>query len=302
MMFTLGTPIHTMLLHAIIAGVDQLNRESREELKRFIKSQYKEGAFVNRAGQKDVYYTVFGIMIMWVLGMKIDRKAISTYLRNIEYNALNEVDFIALRFVRTLLRICSVPLSWAMMIDHLPGTKKILEVLFSFDQPIHLAIKATPYQIYLDAILFGAAGKNRFTPEELLSRLLPYRCPDGGFTNIDSSQKTISTNATSAAYLAQFSCGVRDTSSAKALYKLHFPGGGFFASEVSPLPDLLSTATSLLVWACEGITPNEETKEYVVSLWTEKGGFSATLFDDESDVEYSFYGLLALGAIKIINK
>ena len=302
MMFTLGTPIHTMLLHAIIAGVNQLNRESREELKRFIKSQYKEGAFVNRAGQKDVYYTVFGIMIMWVLGMKIDRKAISTYLRNIEYNALNEVDFIALRFVRTLLRICSVPLSWAMMIDHLPGTKKILEVLFSFDQPIHLAIKATPYQIYLDAILFGATGKNRFTPEELLSRLLPYRCPDGGFTNIDSSQKTISTKATSAAYLAQFSCGVRDTSSAKALYKLHFPGGGFFASEVSPLPDLLSTATSLLVWACEGITPNEETKEYVVSLWTEKGGFSATLFDDESDVEYSFYGLLALGAIKIINK
>ena len=36
---------------------------------------------------------------------------------------------------------------------------------------------------------------------------------------------------------------------------------------------------------------------FVQAHWLESGGFAPTLLDDYSDVEYVFYGLLALGSI-----
>ena len=82
--------------------------------------------------------------------------------------------------------------------------------------------------------------------------------------------------------------------------------GGFRASEVAPLPDLLSTAVALFTLQLIGErarigdgtsgTRQISAARFIEAHWLDMGSFAPTLLDDYSDVEYLFYGLLALGS------
>ncbi len=66
----------------------------------------------------------------------------------------------------------------------------------------------------------------------------------------------------------------------------------------APMPDLLSTATSL--HALAGLQlPLERIKEpcldFIDTLWTNRGGFYGNWSDDTIDTEYTYYALLSLG-------
>lgn len=71
--------------------------------------------------------------------------------------------------------------------------------------------------------------------------------------------------------------------------------GGFYASEMSPIPDMLSTAVALFTLQLIGEKP-QSAKRFIEAHWLDIGSFAPTLLDDYSDVEYLFYGLLALGS------
>lgn len=71
--------------------------------------------------------------------------------------------------------------------------------------------------------------------------------------------------------------------------------GGFFSSEVAPMPDLLSTAVALFTLRLIGEKPHKAS-DFIDAHWMDNGGFSSTIYDEYSDVEYMFYGLLALGS------
>lgn len=71
--------------------------------------------------------------------------------------------------------------------------------------------------------------------------------------------------------------------------------GGFYASEQAPIPDLLSTAVGLFTLRLIGKEVKDATP-FIEAHWLDNGGFAPTIYDDYSDVEYVFYGLLALGS------
>ena len=71
--------------------------------------------------------------------------------------------------------------------------------------------------------------------------------------------------------------------------------GGFYASEVAPVPDLLSTAVALFTLWLIGNRPQSASR-FIEGHWLDMGSFAPTLLDEYSDVEYLFYGLLALGS------
>lgn len=73
--------------------------------------------------------------------------------------------------------------------------------------------------------------------------------------------------------------------------------GGFYASEMSPIPDMLSTAVALFTLQLIGEKP-QSAKRFIEAHWLDIGSFAPTLLDDYSDVEYLFYGLLALGSLQ----
>jgi hypothetical protein len=75
--------------------------------------------------------------------------------------------------------------------------------------------------------------------------------------------------------------------------------GGFKATKATPIPDLLSTAVALYALNYAGydlsaIRPSSF--EFIDSLYVD-GGFGGNVFDSDPDMEYTFYGLLALGAL-----
>jgi prenyltransferase beta subunit len=71
--------------------------------------------------------------------------------------------------------------------------------------------------------------------------------------------------------------------------------GGFRASEVAPVPDLLSTAVALFTLRLIG-ERLQSASRFIEAHWMDIGSFAPTLLDEYSDVEYLFYGLLALGS------
>lgn len=71
--------------------------------------------------------------------------------------------------------------------------------------------------------------------------------------------------------------------------------GGFYASEQAPIPDLLSTAVGLFTLRLIGKEVKDATP-FIEAHWLDNGGFAPTIYDEYSDVEYVFYGLLALGS------
>ena len=69
----------------------------------------------------------------------------------------------------------------------------------------------------------------------------------------------------------------------------------------APIPDLLSTATAL--HALSGLhvdfsAVKERCLDFVDTLWTGKA-FCGNWGDDEPDVEYTYYALLALGHLSL---
>jgi len=128
------------------------------------------------------------------------------------------------------------------------------------------------------------------------------RAEDGGYANqLDVPLGLTPSTAAAVTLLRQWNepvpPGIGDW-----LLGRHAPDGGFFATPVAPLPDLLSTATAL--HALDGLHVDlgpirEPCLDFIDTLWTSQGGFHGNWTDDELDVEYTYYGLLALGHLSL---
>ena len=132
----------------------------------------------------------------------------------------------------------------------------------------------------------------------LLACLQCLRADDGGYANQDEMPLGL-TPATAAAIqvLRELHAPI-DPSLGGWLLARHRTDGGFFATPMAPMPDLLSTATALHALACLGVNLaplRERCLDFIDSLWTNRGSFHGHWAEDALDTEYTFYGLLALG-------
>ena len=109
--------------------------------------------------------------------------------------------------------------------------------------------------------------------------------------------KVMTTNAVCCILAMQHQMGLQsDATDVEWLQKRQDETGGFYASEQAPIPDLLSTAVALFTLRLLEINVKDATP-FIQAHGLDNGGFAPTLYDDYSDVEYVFYGLLALGSI-----
>ena len=110
-------------------------------------------------------------------------------------------------------------------------------------------------------------------------------------------QEVRTTNAVCCVLAMQHQMGQKhDDACVEWLQKRQDETGGFYASEQAPIPDLLSTAVALFTLRLLEINVKDATP-FIQAHGLDNGGFAPTLYDDYSDVEYVFYGLLALGSI-----
>ena len=110
-------------------------------------------------------------------------------------------------------------------------------------------------------------------------------------------QEVRTTNAVCCVLAMQHQMGLQsDATDVEWLQKRQDETGGFYASEQAPIPDLLSTAAAQFTLRLLEIHV-KDASPFIQAHGLDNGGFAPTLYDDYSDVEYVFYGLLALGSI-----
>lgn len=285
------TTISYKLLSALKRGLMKIDRPALDQLTQYILSQQVEGAaFADKTGKTDLYYTAFGWSLLHALKLPLHVPSATAYLDSFDVAHLDLVHLSAYYKCKRLLLLMS-------------GIKAPMLLLKSWidkqdGRRLQLSPSGTPYDLFLTYGLLEDARQTMPDPSVWMQALEPYRLEKVGFSNIQQG-RFYSTNATASALmvLGQLN-GFKANTQVEALCKKQADFGGFYALDEALMPDLLSTATALFVLGCYRCKPNESTADFIEAHWNEhSGGFSATLLEDSSDIEYTFYGILALGTL-----
>lgn len=283
------------LMKCLHRGVKSLDDEARSLVRDFVRSQMipDSVAFGGRGKHADVYYTAFGWLLSYCLSIPLDamqRKEFLQKNRRVYGDLIHESAFVRCELIDRLLR-------WGKLISAIvPLSDYRIRALPSFHHVPQDDVWC-PYSQFVWLSYCEDLRQKTSQKEEMLREMEFYHVPGKGYAN-QRSQVSSTLNATTAALAVkgQF-LGWNDDVDIPALQRMQDDSGGFKATATAPVPDLLSTATALFLLNNYRVKPLFDASAFIDAHWLENGGFGATLADDESDVEYVFYGLLALGCI-----
>lgn len=281
------------ILKTLLQGKKRLSGEALKRIASFTLSQLTgSGAFMNKNGKEDLYYTSFGLMLALILKFDININATKMWLDKQEHQLSDLVNYAA--FIR-----CHTLCDWIkngrlhVTLNRLFKHKQTLPAFTHYPHDD----KYSPYSQFLLFSLKEDMRMNTGNCCELLTSLSSYHVETGGYANIKGGLKATA-NATVAAMAVRGQlCGYHTDKDIDFLLTLQDESGGFYAGISAPVPDLLSTATALFLLKCYGVTPRINANDFIDAHWLPSGSFGATLADDTGDTEYTFYGLLASGAI-----
>ena len=257
---------------------------------------HADGGFLNRAGQPDLYYTVFGLDSLLALGAEPPYAVVERYLQT--FGSGEKLDLVHLScLIRcwSLLPPDRVPPAWRAA---WPGYLREFRAADGGYSARRKAAQGTVYGCFMAVSTYENLGAPVPEAEAIMACLQTLQCSDGAYAN-DPIVALGTTPTTAAVITLQRNRGVTPLPAATQwlLARAH-PQGGFVATAGTPMPDLLSTAVALHALAQAGVdfAPlREKTLDFLDSLWTNQGGFHGTWADDALDCEYAYYALLALG-------
>ena len=294
----------------------QLLHNSSDLIRQFVLGQLRDdGGFSDREGDSDLYYTVFGLESLLALHEPLpDEKveSIKSYLASFEDgSSLDLVHLACLARAHADLNTLLNSTSDRRPLNALRPQAKAFQ---SSDGGYANAPGSQTGTVYGCFLALGldhdTAGPDSGTVEKepLLSRdgveefLASMATNGGGYAN-ESNMRIGSTAATAAAVAVARHLGLAVSPDiAPWLLDTCFREGGFCASPLVGVPDLLSTATALHTLAALEFpfgTIQEICLDYIDTLWSSRGGFYGHWADDVLDCEYTYYGLLALGHLSL---
>ena len=287
------TSISSKMMSALERAKKRLATETREGLVSFLLSQQRgNGGFPNKGGLEDLYYTAFGWLVSYVLGIRLEADKMNAYLGQFKEEELDFVHYIAFMKCKMLHRLVSEGIMGMWLNGWKASNVRSLDSFLEFPHED----RHSPYNQFLWLSLLEDCHFRLMGKKQTLIDLQNYRVAGGGFSNL-KQQEAASANATAAALMIKAQLAVYDRLDAEALCKMQEDNGGFKAEEGAPIPDLLSTATALFALKNYGLKPLYNPAGFIEAHLADNGGFMATLLDEQCDVEYVFYGLLALGSI-----
>jgi prenyltransferase beta subunit len=252
-----------------------LDNKAAANLREFVRNRHtSSGGFADRAGNPDLYYTFFGYFVAEAIGMEELFPSIRNFVaKQVEGNDIKGVHL-----------HCAAILSARLggnnfKADFFRRKLKSSQKAFSKKQPAYNAFLNLLSSYYMGDYPGIYRMKKQLGSQENNSSL---PCP------------------LVAAWLVLCKSFRKPVEKIKKdLLAFCQPDGGFKAVPKAPVPDLLSTAVSLYALRFSGhdlriIKP--DCLNYIDSLYND-GGFGGNSFDSEPDIEYTFYGLLALGSL-----
>ena len=254
-----------IFLKTCTAGFGRMTDEAQDVLRQTVSlAQEPDGLFPDRSGHGDLYYTLFGLCLAYSSGATVDRTACEKTLA--QMSPADLVHRAALAHSRNLLKLMKLPHT----IRHLPFTAPKLDFPDLPDAAFPQGDRYSPYSCFLR--------------NDASTDLSAYRLPDGLYSNLKGASE-YGVTATAAAL-----CLHPDETTAAALAGLQNPDGTF------PGGDLLSTAVSLYALRRTGYVTKYDVRDFLSACFRPAGLFAAVPADPFGDLEYTVYGLLAMGA------
>ncbi len=305
-------PYLVRLTNRLLDGVERLPPEVRERNTRYLlEAQNPDGGFSGREGGSDLYYTGFALRSLAVLGALnpgvCERAA--GFLRTRMTGTAGVVDFFSLVVSCYLVPLgggpdlfADAPADWK---DRVAGALETFRAPDGGYGKTPGAPHGSTYTSFLVTLCLQLLGKPTPDADKLLAFVRSRRRPDGGYVEI-SAMKRSGTNPTAAGVgLVQILSGLTaDEAQQTADFLADLPSefeGGLRANDRIPAADLLSTFTG--GWTLDRLGHAasldwEAVRDYALAC-EKLGGFRGGLWDDRTDVEYTFYGLgtLALAAL-----
>ena len=258
-------------------SIGLLEPEMLGEMQSFIRlKQTKEGGFADRAGRCDLYYSLFGYFVAETLSMPDSKGPMKGYIKKaVTENTLTGVHL-----------YCG-----AILYAKLWGLNDIAETIRK--QVVAQLQKANQQQSEYTNFLGILA---LYYLEDFIGmKRLVNQYKSAGFS------KEMPCPVTAATTILLEISGKPDPMAEEKLKSFYRGKGGFVALKQAPAEDLLSTAVAL--YALNFIDADirllkPDCITFIDDLYL-SGGFRSMQVDVETDVEYTFYGLLALGALTI---
>lgn len=262
--------------------------------------QCRDGGFRGRDDSSDLYYTAFAIDALTALQVDLPESALAPYLQ--AFGDGEGLDFV---------HLCCLARSWsAMKTRSIPAGRlsKLLsriEAYRSAQGGYNQQKGAEVGSAYGCLLAYGACTDHRRKPGDesgILRCLEILQKPDGSWAN-DEKMTLGNSLATGAAVTLYRNLRIpMPPATTDWLINCFYLRGGFLPFQGAPMPDLLSTAVAL--HALDGMQVDlkpfkEPCLDFIDSLWNNAGGFHGHWADDELDIEYTYYGLLALGHLAL---
>ncbi len=246
-----------------------------KDLKEYVKSNLTDkGGFADKAGRADIYYTLFGYYLADALDMNEMIPSIKKYTEAMtRQNDLTGVNL-----------YCATILSARLDCDE--------QVMKSLRKRVRKSINAgmdrqPAYGAFLNLLTcyYAEDYRSLYLTRKHLSEL--------------DSHTSLPCPVLAALLVLQQSFNKPAENLKNEVLSFSDGKGGFKATHATPMPDLLSTAVALYALRfagadLRGIKP--DCLDFIDSMYVD-GGFGGNPIDRDPDIEYTFYGLLALGAL-----
>jgi geranylgeranyl transferase type-2 subunit beta len=304
-------PYLQRLTARLAEGLARLPDEVRARHARYLQAaQNADGGFSGREGGSDLYYTGFalrGLAVHDALTPDIAHRAAS-FLSQHRTGQASIVDFFSLLYSCSLVQLAGGPDPLADSPTDWPDrVAAALEALRCADGGYAKTpenVSSSTYHTFLVGLCYQLLGRPLPRPEDLVRFIASRQREDGGHVEI-APMKRSGTNPTAAAVgvLQLVGAGLTDevrTGVINFLAEMPSLEGGLRANARIPLADLLSTFTGSWTLAELDALDRIDTGDALVfagSLEQPDGGFHGGLWDEQADVEYTFYGLGVLSLL-----
>lgn len=256
-------------------SLGMLDTNASGDLKKYIGSRmHPSGGFKDRAGKPDLYYTLFGTFLAEALEMKDILITTRQYVEN----------EIRIREPEGVHLYCASILASKLSAGRRLKSALKKRIRTNLDNGL---VKQPAYGMFVTMLACYYSGD--YSGFFRIRRDLKSLPPD----------ETLPSTVLAALAVLQHTFGRPTGYLINKLQEFYDDHGGFRAVKTAPVPDLLSTAVTLYTYFythqdLRTIKPG--CMGFIDSLYQE-GGFGGSILDPDPDIEYTFYGMLALGSL-----
>ena len=270
-----------------------------------------DGAFSDRSGGPDLYYTRFALEALTVLG--VAREDPDGWQRSGEFVAGASTTLTAMTDWLSFLHAVQLLEASGRSMFCCPEMRAAAaDRAAAFLQSCRTADggyaglpggPGGPYHTFLAALCYELIGREMPEPRAAGAAVRAWATADGGFAE-SSGRDQGQTNPTAAAVAVLTMTDCLDDRTARGaaafLASMQTSEGGMKAHAVAARADLLSTCTALATLAsldeARRVRLGHDGR-FVRTLGLPEGGFGAVPGDAQADVEYTFYGIATLALL-----